>query len=131
MISTSSIEASSVSFFSIESSIALSVTERAAMCGIGCMPSSRNRAATKAVSAGSDPGRKVTFTSVPGARTSAKLSTLPAPAGVTSIDQPAPALAISSIVTAMNNPFYVSPLMRTQLANTLELMRYLRIGIRF
>ena len=101
MIRTSSTEACSFKAFRMLFSWALSWIERAAICGIGCMLSSRRRAATVAVSAGSEPGKKVTFTSVPGARASPKDSTFVAPAGVTSIDQFAPALAICSIVAVI------------------------------
>jgi hypothetical protein len=53
------------------------------------------------VSIGSLPGKKVTFTVVPGCKQSAKLSILLAPAGVTSIDQFATACLICSIVACI------------------------------
>ena len=56
------------------------------------------------VSAGSVPGRKVTFTVVPGSRQSRKLSILVAPVGVTSIDQFDAALWIVSIDVACHVP---------------------------
>ena len=54
--------------------------------------------ATKLVSAGSEPGKNVTFTCVSGSNASAKLSTLLAPLGVTSSDQLAAADDNASIV---------------------------------
>ena len=68
--------------------------DRAARWGTAFMPSLCNRFATATVSIGSDPGRKVTLTVVPGERQSAKLSILAAPAGVTSIDHPWTAVCI-------------------------------------